>query len=173
VLGAAAAIAVFAIGGAIAANDLPGSSSSSTDTAAGSSSADQESAGARPTPGGAAAQRQQGAGGSGSDQNDAPLLRGSQAYAAATAPVPDLSTNSVRDFAQELAAGSRLARRPPVECRIPYPAGTSSATGKASPVDALVAFEGMRALLQLDRADRTVTVVACPGPYRILYRSTY
>jgi hypothetical protein len=36
-----------------------------------------------------------------------------------------------------------------------------------------VVFEGTRALLSVHKADRRLTVLECPGPARVLYRSTY
>ena len=163
-MGAAAAVAVVAIGAAVAPKVLSGPSSQA-DTAASQSRAGNESLGT----GGSA--------GTGDDPQAAPGATNSPADGTPgprrTRP-PVLDAATVSGFARELSNGSAsdflAASRSGCERAADQHV---TATSGDSGLDALVSFEGRRALLRVQRERHLLTVYACPGPSRVLYRSTY
>ncbi len=162
VIGAAAAIAVFAVGGAIATNGLPGSSTQD-DTAARSSADQQQGAGSAESGGGGASAPSSAP--SANDRSTDPNLE-----ALRDKSLPSLDATSVATYAARLSAGS--AARIPVpaaECGIP----DLTAGSGAGPVTGLVRYDGHSAVLRVEPAQRRLTVYACPGPAQVLYRSSY
>jgi len=157
VLGAAAAIAVFAVGGAVVdqLGLLHGSQSDSAATAA------AEGTGGDPGAGTAKDGSQGYDSGSGPDN---PALRIPRSAA------PTLDQNNVAAYAAGLASAAVPVASPPTRCS---PGGVQPQTSTGEPREALVSFDGSRAVLRLDRQHRQFTVYACPGPERVLYRSSY
>ncbi len=161
VLGSAAAVAVFAIGAAIASNGLQGGSGRS-DSA--TSSADQE----------AGAHQDSSAGSGSSAPQAAPTTKDSaspEPEVNRLRQTPSLDAANVSQFAGRLSRGEVGAMSVAVSrCRVPNPA---AAAASQTPVSALVSYEGRSAVLQVERSPRRLTVYACPGPARVLYRSSY
>lgn len=165
-LGAAAAVAVFAIGGAVASNGLPGLTPAGEESGADSSagSAIDNAGGGKAGSGSAAPSPAQGG------EEVQPQFQG--------ANPPKLDQTTVSGFAQALTQGtaSRLptaadSRRAAARCGYPRPVPLDS--GAVRQLDAFVVFEGDPALLRVRESDRSLTVLSCPGPARVLYRSTY
>jgi hypothetical protein len=155
VFGAAAAVAVFAVGAAVASNGLPGSSNS--DDSAASSTADSD-AGA-----GAAGDA------AGGKAETTPEAATDGALRAAR---PSLNADNVDAYAKDLAEGKTKATGPRgATCG--NLAAEPSDSVLASAVSAVVSYDGERALLRVDPESRRLTVLSCPGPTRVLYTSTY
>jgi hypothetical protein len=155
VFGAAAAVAVFAIGAAVASNGPPGSSNS--DDSAASSTADSDA----------------GAGAAG----DAAGGKAETTPEAATdgalrASKPELNADNVDAYAKELVEGKTKATAPRgATCGNLVAEPSDSALPSA--VSSVVSYDGERALLRVDPDSRRLTVLSCPGPTRVLYTSTY
>jgi hypothetical protein len=162
VLGAAAAVVVFAVGGAVLANGLPGSTSSSDSTAG---SADDSRAGAG----------QSGGGGAVAPENT--FHAGGEANAdGARVPPPKLDADSVGAYARDLANAQQAhlptAATLPRAMRCGIPVDTTDVAGRNS-LQAYVLFDGDPALLRVKKSPRELTVFSCPGPNRVLYSSPY
>lgn len=161
VLGAAAAVAVFAIGGAVVSNGLPG-------TGGGDDSAqDSAASGQTFAPGGSAEGSAPQAGGHAGATNDK--------HADSPQRRPDLDQTNVDAFARELSDGKvqGVITSSPAGCDVGRPASGDSTAPSPPTMDALVSYQGRRAVLRLERKTRQLTVFACPGPARVLYRSSY
>lgn len=154
VFGAAAAVAVFALGAAVVDNGLPGSSGDS-DSA---SSAEDRS---NPAAGDAAAGGQAGSN----------LEQGVTPNDGVLKAVPELDADNVDAYAARLADGAtEPTASKAATCGNPRPA---NAERRKSTVDSLVTYDGAKALLRVDKESRRLTVLACPGPTRVLYTSSY
>ncbi len=153
-LGAAAAVAVFAIGGAVV-DQLGLLSGSQSDSAA--SVADQELGGNA---------------GSGSTKNDNPSRdhggEGIQSLRVPRSAAPTVDQDSAAAYAAGLADAAVPVAKPPADCT-----GGESLVSGARPTESYVTFDGRRAVLRLDRQNREFAVVACPGPGRVLFQSSY
>lgn len=146
-LGAAAAVAVFAVGGAVVSNGLPGESGDE-DAASAGSSADQSAP--EFAPGGGTADGKVG-----------------------TGTTPKLDESNVDQYAAALEAGrAQAVRAARTRCGLPVPSAGQDLSSSRS-TNSLVMFDGIRAVLSVDRAQRRLIVYACPGPARVLYRSSY
>ena len=154
-LGAAAAVAVFAVGGAVVdqLGLLSGSQSDST-----ASVADQELGGSKA--------------GSGPTENGNPgsdsAGQGSQSLRVPRTAAPTLYQANAAAYAAGLADAAVPVAKPPVDCT-----RDESLVAGARPSESFVTFDGKSAVLRLDRQHREFTVVACPGPDDVLYRSSY
>jgi hypothetical protein len=165
VLGAAAAVAVVAIGAAVASNGLPGPTTQA-DSAASGSSTDNTLEGAGSSGSG------QAAGGAKDQPGDQDFSSGSHP---GRRPTPTLDSGNVSAFARDLSGGkvNSFLSLSSSSCDHATEQRVAPASSASSPLDALVKFEGRKALLRIQREQRLLTVYACPGPARVLYRSTY
>ncbi len=155
-LGAAAAVAVFAVGGALV--DQLGILDRSASDSTASSVADQERGGVA---------------GSGSTKHDNPGYDTGSPDPALRVPraaAPTLNQDNVAAYAAGLAEAAVPVAKPPSACT---PGSNGILTGAGQAADALVTFGGKRAVLRLDPPNREFVVYACPGPDRVLYRSAY
>ena len=155
VFGAAAAVAVFAIGAAVASNGLPGSSSSEDSSASSTADSDAGAGAAGDAAGGKAQTTPEAA-------TDGALH----------AAKPSLNADNVDAYAKDLAEGRTKAtasRR--TTCGNVAAEPNDSALPSA--VSSVVSYDGERALLRVDPESRRLTVLSCPGPTRVLYTSTY
>lgn len=152
-LGAAAAVIVLAVGGSVMSNGLPGSDPAADDSAAGGASEGSGSGGSA----------------TGDGQMSAP--EGDSPEKKTAKDAPSLDQGSVADYAQGLAADTVPVAVPPTRCVAKT--AMSGHTDAARTTDALVSFEGRDAVLMVDAQRRQLTVLACPGPTRVLYRSGY
>ena len=156
-LGAAAAVAVFAVGGALV--DQLGILDRSASDSTASSVADQERGG---NAGSGSTKREN----PGYDTGGTPA----PAFRVPRAAAPTLNQNNVAAYAAGLAEAAVPVAKPPSACT---PGSDGVVTGAGRAADALVSFDGNRAVLRLDRQNREFTVYACHGPERVLYRSAY
>jgi hypothetical protein len=156
VFGAAAAVAVFAIGAAVANNGLPGSTSSD-DSAASTTRGDSDAAGD-------AAGGQAEAG-----PQDQPTANAGSLIAGA----PELNADNVDAYAQRLAAGKTTPTAPERATCGDLTPQTGSDAVLTSTLSSIVSYDGNRAVLRVDRHSRRLTVLSCPGPTRVLYSSSY
>jgi anti-sigma factor RsiW len=154
-VGAAAAIAVFAVGGALVSNGLPGSSSPEDQTSAGSA-ADHEASGKA----GGGAQQPEG--------SRSPTVGSLQ-----QSGKPRLNRDNVADYAAALSMGTITEQRVRTACAGDVAMANGSVSGRKGKAVAGITFDGQDALLRVDRHARQLVVLACPGPTRVLYRSTY
>jgi hypothetical protein len=157
VFGTAAAVAVFAIGAAVANNGPPGSTNN--DDSAASRTSEDAGAGAA-----ASGDRPEAArSGAGQDHNgDANFL----------ARTPQLDADNVDTYAEKLADGETTptkVRRTTCGNLAPEPQDAAV----TSTLSSIVSYDGKRALLRVDRDARRLTVLSCPGPTRVLYTSGY
>jgi hypothetical protein len=153
--GAAAAVAVFAIGAAVTSNGLPGSSNND-DSAASSTAESDAGAGAAGDAAGGKAETTPEAATDGA-------LRASK---------PELNADNVDAYAKDLAEGKAKATAPRgATCG--NPAAEPSDSALPSAVSSVVSYDGERALLRVDPDSRRLIVLSCPGPTRVLYTSTY
>jgi hypothetical protein len=155
VFGAAAAVAVFAIGAAVASNGLPGSSGSEDSSASSTADSDAGAGAAGDAAGGKAQTTPEAA-------TDGALH----------AAKPSLNADNVDAYAKDLAEGRTKAtasRR--TTCGNLAAEPNDSALPSA--VSSVVSYDGERALLRVDPESRRLTVLSCPGPTRVLYTSTY
>jgi hypothetical protein len=157
VFGAAAAVAVFALGAAVVDNGLPGSSG---DSDSASSAEDQANPAAGDAAGGQAGSNQ--APRATQQSGDNALLSGAR---------PKLDAHNVDGYAARLAKertqnydlkGTRCGALQSV-----------NTAGEPATVDSVVTYEGTKALLRVDRDTRRLTVLSCPGPTKVLYTSSY
>jgi hypothetical protein len=155
VFGAAAAVAVFAIGAAVANNGLPGTANN--DDAA--SSTTREDAGAAGDTAGGRAEA-------------GPLNQPTAQAQSAPAGRPQLNADNVDTYAERLAAGKTIptsSRRSTCGNLAPEPQDAAV----SSTLSSIVSYDGKRAVLRVDRDARRLTVLSCPGPTRVLYTSGY
>ena len=154
VFGAAAAVAVFAIGAAVANNGLPGSTNN--DDSASSTTSERGAAGD-------AAGGQAEAG-----PQDQPTAHAGSVRAGR----PKLNADNVDTYAEQLAAGKTAptsSRRAICGSLTPEPQDAAV----NSTLSSIVSYDGKRAVLRVDRDARRLTVLSCPGPTRVLYTSGY
>jgi hypothetical protein len=154
-LGAAAAVTLIAVGGAVISNGLPGGST--PDESAAGTRANAQSAGGE-------------SGRAGNVGGRRPTADRVPATVMELSLTPRLNRDSVGSYAERLANGEVAGARPPARCLV---TPTTQSQASASVPDALVEFDGQAAVLQVHPDTREFSVFSCPGPARLLYGSTY
>ncbi len=156
-LGTAAAVAVFAVGGAVV--DQLGLLSGSESDSTAAQVADQERGG------------NAGSGSNGlNPEADSSKGADNQSLQVPRSAAPTLDRNNAAAYAAGLDAAAVPVAKPPADCT---PTNDEAFVSGGRTTESLVSFEGSRAVLRLDQQHREFTVYACPGPERVLYQSSY